>query len=79
MSHSRSMAGKVRGAKCKKVRLGPALSLAYKPIVSEEMPPENPLEMPVVYLKGVNTERCQQLARRKCKTLGDLLLLRPRR
>lgn len=79
MSHSRSMAGKVRGAKCKKVRLGPALSLAYKPIVSEEMPPENPLEMPVVYLKGVNTERCQQLARLKCKTLGDLLLLRPRR
>ena len=43
------------------------------------MPPENPLEMPVVYLKGVNTERCQQLARLKCKTLGDLLLLRPRR
>ena len=73
------MAGKLHGAKCKKVQLGPALDLTYKYFVSEEMPPENPLEMPVDYLKGVNTERCQQLARLKCKTLGDLLLLRPRR
>ena len=45
------MAGRCAGQSVK-VRLEPALSLAYKPIVSEEMPPENPLEMPVVYLKA---------------------------
>ena len=73
------MARKTRGAKCKKVRLGPVNDLAYKPFVSEETLPEKPLETPVIHLKGVNTERGQQLARIKCQSLGDLLLLRPRR
>ena len=37
------------------------------------------LESPLVDLPGISPERAGQLARLKCQSLGDLLLLRPRR
>ena len=42
-------------------------------------PPLNPLEAPVSSLRGVRAERVTQLARLKIRTVGDLLLHRPRR
>ena len=47
--------------------------------MSEAETATNPLESPLIHLPGVNTARAQQLTRLKCHTIGDLLLLRPRR
>ena len=42
-------------------------------------PPASPLDAPLTALGGVGPERAAQLARLKLRTIGDLLLHRPRR
>jgi ATP-dependent DNA helicase RecG len=42
-------------------------------------PPTNPLDAPLTTLRGVAGERAAQLARLDLRTIGDLLLHRPRR
>ena len=45
----------------------------------EEIATKDPLEQSISGLSGINAERTSQLARLKCFTLEDLLLLKPRR
>ena len=48
----------------------------YKVVVP--MPP-NPLELPLAQISGVGAARAAQLQRLELRTVGDLLLHRPRR
>src|ERR1700758_239197 len=53
--------------------------MSAPPSNSNETPTLPPLERPVRTLRGVGQEREVQLARLGLTTVGDLLLLRPRR